>query len=428
MFNKTPLALAFATLICAPSIYAIVSVGTPPVVGFKPVFTNKTGKGSIKGALYLDSSVSVNTKDIANILGFSDRDGDKPDEVNFKYSWTVEDKVLSTTTTVTLPNSMELVGKPLVLTITPVSISGEPIIGVPLVLDNLNEAGAKGGDGKGNIGLRPINVIADVSKVKLAGALEVGKELTASYKFTPYYSVGLDEERVPEEDFSYILTLIEDHSIFVWGTTKKSYLNSLNKYVDKTTIDSASELAATGVSPTNPNVIQVSGQVPQYTITKDDVGEVLELSIYPRMNLINGDITYKNKKWILAGPALSRVRTIKTTDINQIDGLINPNKDGKVAWASVEPKVVKINFTSSATTAVNGIDGVRPVAAKDVLKATFTPAANASPNASDYTFQWMAAGNKIGTAEVGKDTFTPGPQYQGKPIWVDVLPAKKAVP
>ncbi|HHQ4444605.1 hypothetical protein ACEUD2_03160 [Aeromonas veronii] len=422
MFNKTTLALAFSTLVGAPSVYAIVSGGSPPVVGFKPVLTNKTGKGAVSGDLLIGSRVSVNTQDIAKTLGFDDKDGDKPDEANFKYSWTVDGNVLSTTPTVALPNDIALRYKPLVLTITPVSISGEPLTGDPLVLDNLNEAGAHGGDGKGNISVFNHTLTPYVSEIRLAGALEVGKDLTASYKFKLRHSQVVADGVATLSDT--VLHLVEDHSIFVWGRKSVTGWDS--------TKDTATRLARLGVDRSDPNVIQVSGQVPAYTIRKDDVGEVLELTIFPRtQNRSYHDkmflVMHNNQEWYFEGNISSQPKTV-TTDGGSAGGLIDPNKDGKVSWAPVEPRDVKINFTSSATVAVNGVDGVRPVAAKDELKATFTPAANASPYASDYTFQWKAAGNNIGTAEVGKDTFTPGPQYQGKPISVDVLPAKKAVP
>ncbi|WP_429219857.1 hypothetical protein [Aeromonas veronii] len=421
MFNKTILALAFSTLVGAPSVYAIVSGGSPPVVGFKPVLTNKTGKGAVSGHLQIGSRVSVNTKDIAKTLGFDDKDGDKPDEANFKYGWTVDGNVLSTTPTVTLPNDIALRYKPLVLTITPVSISGEPLTGDPLVLDNLNEAGAHGGDGKGNIDVFNHLLTPYVSEIRLAGALEVGKNLTASYKFKLLHSQIVAHGVAT---LSTVRNLVEDHSIFVWGRKSVTGWDS--------TRNTAIRLARLGVDRSDPNVIQVSGQVPAYTIRKDDVGEVLELTIVPRtQNRSYRDKMFlgmhNNQEWYLESIAHSEPETV-TTDGRSAGGLIDPNKDGKVSWAPVEPRDVRIKFISSATVAVNGVDGVRPVAAKDELKATFTPAANASPNASDYTFQWKAAGNNIGTAEVGKATFTPGPQYQGKPISVDVLPAKKSVP
>ena len=413
MFNKTPLALAFATLICAPSIYAIVSVGTPPVVGFKPVFTNKPddmlSSGALTGSMVLGGSVSFDPKKIANILGFTDRDGDQPDVANFKYSWTVDGDELSDTGTLTLPKDMALLGKQVILTITPVSLSGQPLTGNPHVFDTFKPIGAM-----------PVEIVAEAENVLLSGTLEVGKNLTASYQF----KLGLYEIIAPGVPKSGTLPsqLVEDHSIFVWGKKDKWSGTSIQ----------AKNLMEQEIDRSHPNVIKVSGQVPAYTIRKEDVGEVLELTILPRTQNIAPDRRlalgiHDFSDWYLR-PAREVSLVTVTTDEPSGAGLIDHNKDGKVSWAPVEPRDVRIKFISSATVAVNGVDGVRPVAAKDELKATFTPAANASPNASDYTFQWVAAGNKIGTAEVGKDTFTPGPQYQGKPIWVDVLPAKKAVP
>ncbi|MBL0597588.1 hypothetical protein JD516_07110 [Aeromonas jandaei] len=252
MFNKTILALALSTLVGTPSVYAIVSAGTPPVVGFKPVFNMQNGVAVVTGDLTIGSTVSVNTKNIAVTLKYYDKDGDLPDESAFKYSWSVGDVVLSTAPTVQLPNDIAYVGQRLILSITPVSISGKPSIGNILVLNNLNAAGATAGDGQGNIIMK--RVIAE---------------------------------------------------------------------------------------PTN----------------------------------------------------------------------------------------VTIDFKSSASILVNGTSGWnRPVAGKDVLTAKFTPAPYASPDASDYTFQWKADGINIGSAEVGKDRFTPGPDLQGTLISVDVMPVKKTSP
>lgn len=253
MFNKISLVLVFSILIGTPSVYAIVSARSPQVVGFKPVFKKQTGVTVVAGELAICSTVSVNTKNIAVTLEYFDKDGDQPDESAFKYSWTVGDVVLSNSPTVQLPNDIGYVGKRLILSITPVSISGQPTIGNTLVLNNLNAAGATGGDGQGNIIMK--RVIAE---------------------------------------------------------------------------------------PTN----------------------------------------------------------------------------------------VAINFSSSASYAVHGpgASSRTPVAGKDVLKANFTPATCASPYASDYTFQWKADDINIGTAEVGKDSFIPGPEYQGKMISVDVMPVKKTTP
>lgn len=411
MFNKTALALAFSTLVCASSAYAIVSARTPLVVGFKPVFTNKTGKGAVTGHLALGGTVSVKKQDIANILGFADRDGDKPDEANFKYSWAVDGNVLSTTTTVTIPNDMALIDKRLVLSITPISISGEPLTGDPLVLDNLDAAGAYGGDGNGNIGMFSHQLHPEVSNLTLAGALEVGKDLTASYKFSIQHSRVVAHGS--EQNIDTVSHLVEDHSIVVWGKVGR-------------TRDEVYKLARDPFLLGPNNEVKVSGQVPAYTIKKDDAGEVLELTIFPRTQNIDFDKSmslgiHKYQEWFLSYASKAQPVTVRT------DGTTTWG-DGKVGWPSLEPKDVKINFISSATKAVNGVDGIRPVAAKDLLRATFTPDANGSPNARDYTFQWKAAGTNIGTAEVGKDTFTPGPEYQGKVISVDVLPVKKTMP
>ena len=121
---------------------------TPPVVGHMPVFTIQKGDPVVSGDLKLGGVLTVDpTK-----LGYSDKDNDLPDQAAFKYRWEIEGRgVVSTTSSMTIPNELTVGGKLVTLHATPVSQSGDPYVGVPLVINNLNAVGAKMGDGTGRI-------------------------------------------------------------------------------------------------------------------------------------------------------------------------------------------------------------------------------------------------------------------------------------
>lgn len=128
--------------------YALESNQTPPVVGHMPVFTNQSGNIAVSGELKLGGVLAVEpTK-----LGYSDKDNDLPDLSAFQYRWEIEGRgVVSTTSSMNIPNDLAVGGKLVTLSVTPVSQSGDPRIGVPLSISNLNAAGAKMGDGNGRI-------------------------------------------------------------------------------------------------------------------------------------------------------------------------------------------------------------------------------------------------------------------------------------
>ncbi|UXB09956.1 hypothetical protein GP476_00110 (plasmid) [Aeromonas dhakensis] len=90
------------------------------------------------------------------------------------------------------------------------------------------------------------------------------------------------------------------------------------------------------------------------------------------------------------------------------------------AYLKIDPTAVTISYTSTATDALNGVNGVSPVAGVDTLTAYITPAPDASPNVADYTFQWIVGGVNVGTAVAGGNTYTPTAADQGKTVSVDV--------
>ncbi|HHQ4443870.1 hypothetical protein ACEUBN_09470 [Aeromonas veronii] len=121
---------------------------TPPVVGHMPVFTIQKSDPVVSGDLKLGGVLTVDpTK-----LGYSDKDNDLPDQAAFQYRWEIEGRgVVSTTSSMTIPNELVVGGKLVTLHATPVSQNGDPHVGVPLVINNLNAVGAKMGDGSGRI-------------------------------------------------------------------------------------------------------------------------------------------------------------------------------------------------------------------------------------------------------------------------------------
>ncbi|MFM5523746.1 ubiquitin family protein [Aeromonas jandaei] len=158
MLNKTNVALTFATLICASSVFAKESPRTPSVVGFKPSFaidlTNKKALGNFFiGEMHIGGELSVDTNNIAQRLQYVDLDGDLPDEAAFKYSWRIDGTEISNKHFVKFddPNwKTKLLNKEPVLVITPVSKSGSPKEGKPLTIAKLAGYGVFGGGGGGN--------------------------------------------------------------------------------------------------------------------------------------------------------------------------------------------------------------------------------------------------------------------------------------
>lgn len=158
MLNKTNVALTFATLICASSVFAKESPRTPAVVGFKPSFAiDLTNKKALRdffiGEMHIGGELSVDTNNIAQRLQYVDRDGDLPDEAAFKYSWQIDGTEISNKHFVKFydPNwKTKLLNKEPVLVITPVSKSGSPKEGNPLTIAKLGDYGVYSAGGGGN--------------------------------------------------------------------------------------------------------------------------------------------------------------------------------------------------------------------------------------------------------------------------------------
>ncbi|MGR1225467.1 hypothetical protein ACUVMQ_21240 [Aeromonas veronii] len=362
MFKIKSLVLTLASVTGATTVYATtLSAPTEPVVGFKAVYQNTTGAGSVTGDLKPGATLTVDQAK----LQFFDEDGDLLDVANVKYSWVLDGVESSTAASFTIPPGSGVVGKNVTLIVTPVTLTGDPTVGTPLTLTDLSLAGAGGGGANGTItpdaALKPI-----VTNLQMMGSLIQGSALTATYSFD---SNGGEPT---------------DMSTYAWAHKG---------------------LSAAGVGV---NTIAATGNVPAYTITTADAGEVMEVSVQAANNA-------------------SQIGNTLTVDANGggvTDGEDNGSGTGDkaVPYLKIEPTAVAITYTSTATDALNGVDGGRPVAAKDEMTAVITPAAGASPLVSAYTFQWKVAGTNVGTADVGVDTFTPGVDHQGQAVTVEVAP------
>ncbi|MFQ1931677.1 hypothetical protein ACK34T_19445 [Aeromonas veronii] len=371
MFKKKSLTLFIAAAMSATTAYAAtMSEPTAPVVGFKPVFENSNGAGSVTGELKAGATLTVDpTK-----LGYKDEDDDLPDFAKTIYSWEIEGVKIGEQASVTLPP--ESVGKTVILSVTPVSQTGDPLEGKVLVLTSLKDAGAGGGDDTGNV-LPDGDAKPFVGNLNIAGELAVGNSLNASYQFN---ANGGD---------------LTDSSTYAWGIKGTSAANV------------GSDATA-------------NGAVPGFAITLDHAGEVVEVSVQAK----NGAGVTGNTLTVGTDGSVDKNGSDMPGDGDNSggNGDLNPGDGGgKVPYIPADPEKVVIEFTSTANLDDNGDDGVRPVAQKDELTADFTPAKGAHPNAEDYQFTWYANGVKVAEG-LGTTTYLPTAGVQGQAITVSVEP------
>ncbi|EKP0261432.1 hypothetical protein JFQ93_002728 [Aeromonas sobria] len=373
MFKKKSLTLFIAAAMSATTAYAAtISEPTAPVVGFKPVFTNSTGAGSVSGELKAGKTLTVDP----NKLGYEDRDGDEADFAKTLYSWEIDGIAFSEGASFTLPS--DAVGKKLTLKVTPVSQTGDPLEGKLLVLSSLKDAGADGGDEEGNV-LPDGDAKPFVSNLNIGGQLAVGNSLTAGYQFN---ANGGD---------------LTDSSTYAWGIKGSSAAN-------------------VGSSATN------KGTVPGFDITLDHAGEVVEVSVQAK----NGASMIGNTLTVGTDGAVNNEDNGSGSNPDE-GGESGNNPDleggenGKTPYVPADPASVKIGFASSATLDDNNDEGVRPVAQVDEMTADFTAAKGASPDAAAYQFSWFADGAKVAEG-VGTTTYTPAADVQGKAITVSIEP------
>lgn len=354
-------ALIIAILLGTTTAYAAkISPETPPVVGFKPVYKLAPGKKPIPmGDLVPGGWMFFDVKQ----LDYQDKDGDPHDPKKAEQKLFIGGQQIGGITQpgIKIPSDERLVGKEIRVEITPVSTSGDPIKGDPLVLTgkDLVTAGAGGPASGSGLIFDPKPQIDNLT-LSLPGGVKVGAVMEATYDFIP-----------GEGDPT-------DRSVYQYSRANEPLLSF-------------------------PGTVTTSGKVPPYTITQADAGQVM--MIYVRAE--NGKKYSGN--WI--GVAT--------------DGTVKNNGKGSgalVLTKNKEPQSVTIAFKSTANVADNGDAGTRPVARIDKLTASFTPAAGSSSDINDYTFRWLADGTTVVPATQGGNTFTPGTEHQGKAISVEVLP------
>lgn len=372
--KKNTLTILIASAFSVSSAYARMSPETPQLVGFFSEYTQHAG--AVTGRLVLGGTLTVNP----NVMGFTDEDGDAEDTTKRKYSWKIDNQEKSTTDTLAIPLDSDLIGKQVILEVTPTTLTGDPLIGKVYTIGNLLDAGATDGGTGGTIEpdatAKPI-----VSKLTMAGVLQVGNALTATYEWNPN---GGNQT---------------DSSTYRWNRG----------------VAGASQKAGT-VSNTQ--------EVESYTLVPDDAGSVIELSL----TAVNGaNVT---------GNTVTIDSTGQATDTNVGNGGGSDTTTGgtndTVALAPAEdPLTVEIHYTSNATMDANGVNGgthangARPVAGKDLLTAVMTFEPGTETALSNYTFTWYEVGNPAPLATIdGVATYlplaSPNGGSQGKKITVDV--------
>ncbi|MFM5523748.1 hypothetical protein [Aeromonas jandaei] len=355
-------ALIIAILLGTTTAYAAtISPKTPPVVGFKPVYKLAPGKKLIHaGGLSPGTWMWFDLKQ----LDYQDKDGDPNDIKKTEIKLFIGGEQIGDITNdsgITIPKTKAVVGKEIRVEITPVSTSGDPIKGNPLVLTgkDLINAGAVGSvDGSGLIFDASPRI--DNLRVTVVGGMKVGGVIEATYDFIRGNGSPIDKS--------------------MYQIVPASYSYPQNK---------------------NFGVITTPGKVPPYPLNAADAGDVMKVTVMSK----NGDGREGN--WI----------SVAT------DGTVNNSGFGSgVLVKNREPQSVTIAFKSTANVTDNGDAGTAPVARIDKLTASFTPAEGSNSDINDYTFRWLADGTTVVPATKGGNTFTPGTEHQGKAISVDVLP------
>ncbi|MFB2776778.1 hypothetical protein, partial [Shewanella xiamenensis] len=224
------------------------------------------------------------------------------------------------------------------------------------------------GDGKGDTVIDPA-AGPQITDLRLAGKLEVGQSLSATYGFN---ANGGDRN---------------DKSTYAWG----------NKG------DTAATVAA-GASVTT------SGQVPAVSLTAADIGEIKEVSVQAKNGLA------------ITGNTL-------TVDSSQGAGNGDDTTGGGNGGEVLDPNNIQvaIHYTSSATILANGTNGgvytgtenIRAVANVDEMTAMCQIAGESSMSPCDTRFNlnWYVNGRIVPGAITQK--FTPVTTDQGFPIAVE---------
>lgn len=353
------------------SAYAVLSSATPLLIGHFAKYTRHDT--AITGRLVLGGSLTVD----ASTMGFDDDDGDAEDVSARTYAWFIDGVQQSSTETLNIPKDNTLSGKQVVLHVTPTTLTGDPTVGITYVIGNLLDAGATDGGNGGSIA-PDLSAQPIVSDLTLTGTIQVKQTLAATY---------------------------------TWNANG-------GHPTDKSTYTWRRGIAGTSLAT---GTVTASETVDGYTLVPADAGEVMELSL----TAVNGAPTAVTGNTVTinsqGGATDTSGGTGGGTD-NTVDSSTPGSTPGLVGLApSVDPQSVAIEFTSTATLAANGIDGIRPVAARDQMTARLTTEPGTVADVANYTYTWYANGVAIPEAVFdGVPTYTPGVTYQGQAIAVDV--------
>ena len=386
MLKKKNLALFVAAALSVTTVYAATQSSNVSeiVVGFKPIWANTTGKNAVHGSLMIGRSVTIKPEQ----LGYTDRDGDLPDYNATQYRWLVDGQNVDNNDQATFSIPLTALNKELTVEVTPVSISGHPLVGNPILLSNLatiiNDGNNNGGSNdNGTIGPNDTARPA-VRDLNIAGMLQPGKQITATYIFDA-------KDGHPE-----------DNSIYAWGIKGKS-------------------IGLLGSQRTN------NGDVPAFDVTPAYAGEVLEVTV----RAINGGGNIGNTLTVGTDREVGNLDENGDTLPEDPGSGKNPGleipgggEDGKVPHVIENPASVEVQYTSTANVELNGFLGRFPVAGEDWITAKFTPVEGGSSDVNDYIFTWKTVDDNetvtVVTSEVGKFQYLPRPADQKKSITVEV--------
>ncbi|MGR1225465.1 inverse autotransporter beta domain-containing protein [Aeromonas veronii] len=220
-----------------------------------------------------------------------------------------------------------------------------------------------------------------VSNLRMTGKLEVGQSLGATYDFD---ANGGNEV---------------DKSTYTWGNE-----------------------GHTAASVSAGQTVATSGVVPGFALTIADVGEVKEVSVQAKnaMAVIGNTVTVNVK-----GNASDTNGGVGGSGTDTVGG-VDTNGDGK-GDTVVNPAnyVAEVRYTTTAIDALNGVNGIRPVAQNDEMVAYCKMDGEPvfSPCEGRYAIRWFVrdesnTNHLVSGATNG--TFMPRAQDQGGAVLVEV--------
>ncbi|MFQ1931675.1 inverse autotransporter beta domain-containing protein [Aeromonas veronii] len=243
---------------------------------------------------------------------------------------------------------------------------GQPL---PAELLSFSAKGSAGETGRVNITLSTANAIdleqaPLVSDLRLAGKLEVGQTLSATYRFD---AQGGDRN---------------DHSTYVWGNQGE-----------------------TAARVADGQRVAESGQILPLSLTTAEVGEIIELSLQAKNGLA------------VTGNTLTVDSSMSIGDGNETEGgptVVDPHNYR-----------VELRYDSSATLEDNGVNGERPVANQDKITAFCQMEGQAEFSECDeerYALRWLTRDQNGAEQEIkdaSSSTYTASGADQGKRVLVE---------